>query len=513
MLRLLVFGGSQGARIMSDIVPDAVARLSAPERARLDVVQQVRQEDFARVRAAYAEAGVEADLSPFFRDLPFHMARSQLVIARAGASTVAEISVIGRPSILVPLPGSLDQDQAGNAKSLADIGAATMLAQAQFEPDALAEMLSHILATPLRLADMATLRAQRRHSRRRGAHGRSRDRGGTNAGEEDASRGRRLTGRATTGARKSSFDARAMIGDMRMKLPNELGPIHFIGIGGIGMSGIAELLKNLDYEVQGSDASDSANVKRLRDKGISVQVGHEARNLGEAAVVVVSTAIKRDNPELVAAREKRLPVVRRAEMLAELMRFKTCVAIAGTHGKTTTTSLVAALLDAGGLDPTVINGGIINSYGTNARMGAGEFMVVEADECDGTFLKLPADVAIVTNIDPEHLDHFQTYDAIKDAFRSFVENVPFYGFAVMCLDHPAVQELVGHITDRRVITYGENPQADVRLREVPFEAARRDSPSSSATARPGRSCARRSRHADAGPSQCAQRLRRHRGRP
>ncbi|MBV9974758.1 MAG: UDP-N-acetylmuramate--L-alanine ligase [Hyphomicrobiales bacterium] len=253
-----------------------------------------------------------------------------------------------------------------------------------------------------------------------------------------------------------------------MRLPNELGPIHFIGIGGIGMSGIAEVLVNLGYQVQGSDAADSANVRRLRDKGIPVAIGHQAGNLADAAVVVVSTAIKRDNAELVAAREKRLPVVRRAEMLAELMRFKTCVAIAGTHGKTTTTSLVAALLDAGGLDPTVINGGIINSYGTNARMGAGEFMVVEADESDGTFLKLPADVAIVTNIDPEHLDHFETYDAIKGAFRSFVENVPFYGFAVMCLDHPAVQELVGFITDRRVITYGENPQADVRLRDVTF---------------------------------------------
>ncbi|SDR61097.1 UDP-N-acetylmuramate--L-alanine ligase [Rhizobiales bacterium GAS113] len=254
-----------------------------------------------------------------------------------------------------------------------------------------------------------------------------------------------------------------------MKLPNELGPIHFIGIGGIGMSGIAEVLANLNYQVQGSDAADSANVKRLRDKGIAVHVGHRADNLGEAAVVVVSTAIKRDNPELAAARERRLPVVRRAEMLAELMRFKTCVAVAGTHGKTTTTSLVAALLDAGGLDPTVINGGIINAYGTNARMGAGEFMVVEADESDGTFLKLPADIAIVTNIDPEHLDHFHTYDAIKEAFRSFVENVPFYGFAVMCLDHPAVQDLVGRITDRRVITYGENPQADVRLRGVSYK--------------------------------------------
>ena len=248
-----------------------------------------------------------------------------------------------------------------------------------------------------------------------------------------------------------------------MKLPRELGPIHFVGIGGIGMSGIAEVLINLGYKVQGSDASENANVKRLRDKGAVVHIGHKAENLGAAEVVVVSTAIRRDNAELVAAREKRLPVVRRAEMLAELMRLRQCVAIAGTHGKTTTTSLVATLLDAGGLDPTVINGGIINAYGTNARLGAGEWMVVEADESDGTFLKLPADVAIITNIDPEHLDHFGTFDKIKDAFRAFVENLPFYGFAVMCLDHPTVQELVGKIEDRRVITYGENPQADVRL--------------------------------------------------
>ncbi|WP_276199112.1 UDP-N-acetylmuramate--L-alanine ligase [Chelatococcus sp. XZ-Ab1] len=251
-----------------------------------------------------------------------------------------------------------------------------------------------------------------------------------------------------------------------MKLPRELGPIHFIGIGGIGMSGIAEVLLNLGYTVQGSDASDNANVKRLREKGASISIGHATENLGDAEVVVVSTAIKRDNPELAAAREKRLPVVRRAEMLAELMRLKTCVAIAGTHGKTTTTSIVATLLDAGGFDPTVINGGIINAYGTNARLGAGDWMVVEADESDGTFLKLPADVAIVTNIDPEHLDHFKTFDAIKAAFRSFVENLPFYGFAVMCIDHPTVQDLVGQIEDRRVITYGENPQADVRLIDI-----------------------------------------------
>jgi UDP-N-acetylmuramate--alanine ligase len=251
-----------------------------------------------------------------------------------------------------------------------------------------------------------------------------------------------------------------------MKLPRELGPIHFVGIGGIGMSGIAEVLLNLGYIIQGSDASENANVLRLREKGATVYIGHNAANLGEAAVVVVSTAIKRDNPELVAAREKRLPVVRRAEMLAELMRLKQCVAIAGTHGKTTTTSLVATLLDAGKFDPTVINGGIINAYGTNARLGAGDWMVVEADESDGTFLKLPADIAIITNIDPEHLDHFKTFDAIKAAFLSFIENLPFYGFAVMCLDHPTVQELVGQIEDRRVITYGENPQADVRLVDV-----------------------------------------------
>jgi UDP-N-acetylmuramate--alanine ligase len=251
-----------------------------------------------------------------------------------------------------------------------------------------------------------------------------------------------------------------------MKLPRELGAIHFVGIGGIGMSGIAEVLHNLGHKVQGSDAADGANVKRLREKGIACFVGHTAENLGDAEVIVVSTAIRKDNPELLAARERRIPVVRRAEMLAELMRLKSCVAIAGTHGKTTTTSLVATLLDAGKFDPTVINGGIINAYGTNARLGDGDWMVVEADESDGTFLKLPADVAIVTNIDPEHLDHFKTFDAIKDAFRSFVENLPFYGFAVMCLDHPTVQELVGQITDRRVITYGENPQADYRLLDV-----------------------------------------------
>jgi len=223
------------------------------------------------------------------------------------------------------------------------------------------------------------------------------------------------------------------------------------------------VLHNLGYKVQGSDQADGANVQRLREKGIECFVGHRAENLGDAEVVVVSTAIKKTNPELVAAREKLLPIVRRAEMLAELMRFRQAIAIGGTHGKTTTTSMVATLLEAGGLDPTVINGGIINAYGTNARMGEGEWMVVEADESDGTFLKLPADIAVVTNIDPEHLDHYGSFEKVREAFRQFVENVPFYGFGVMCTDHPEVQALVSRIDDRRVVTYGENAQADVRF--------------------------------------------------
>jgi UDP-N-acetylmuramate--alanine ligase len=256
-----------------------------------------------------------------------------------------------------------------------------------------------------------------------------------------------------------------------MKMPHTIGVVHFIGIGGIGMSGIAEVLNNLGYTVQGSDQADGANVQRLREKGIECFVGHRAENLGQAEVVVVSTAIRKDNPELVEARQRLLPIVRRAEMLAELMRFRQAIAIGGTHGKTTTTSMVATLLEAGGLDPTVINGGIINAYGTNAHMGEGEWMVVEADESDGTFLKLPAEIAVVTNIDPEHLDHYGSFDKVRDAFRQFVENVPFYGFGVMCIDHPEVQSLVGRIEDRRLVTYGENPQADVRFFNLKVQGA------------------------------------------
>jgi UDP-N-acetylmuramate--alanine ligase len=242
----------------------------------------------------------------------------------------------------------------------------------------------------------------------------------------------------------------------------DIGTIHFVGIGGIGMSGIAEVMKNLGYDVQGSDVAEGYVIEGLRKRGIRVSIGHDAANLGDAAVVVISTAIKRGNPEVDAAYERRIPVVRRAEMLAELMRLKSTVAVAGTHGKTTTTSMIAALLDAGGVDPTVINGGIINSYGSNARLGASDWMVVEADESDGSFLRLDGTIAVVTNIDPEHLDHYGSFEKVKDCFVEFVENVPFYGAALLCLDHPEVQAIIPRVRDRRIVTYGFAASADVR---------------------------------------------------
>ena len=245
-------------------------------------------------------------------------------------------------------------------------------------------------------------------------------------------------------------------------MPLDIGIIHFVGIGGSGMSGIAEVMHNLGYQVQGSDIAENANVDRLRALGILIEIGHRADNLGEARVIVTSSAVKADNPEVMAARKAMLPVVRRAEMLAELMRLKWSVAVGGTHGKTTTTSLVSSVLDAADLDPTVINGGIINAYGTNARLGAGDWMVVEADESDGTFIRLPATIAIVTNIDPEHMDFYGDFAQLKGAFRQFVESIPFYGFGVLCIDHPEVQSLLPQLTDRKIVTYGLSPAAQVR---------------------------------------------------
>ncbi len=246
----------------------------------------------------------------------------------------------------------------------------------------------------------------------------------------------------------------------------EIGTIHFVGIGGIGMSGIAEVMHHLGYQVQGSDQAEGYAVEGLRKAGIPVAIGHSADNLGDARVVVCSTAISRGNPEVEAAIERRLPLVRRAEMLAELMRMQSTIAVAGTHGKTTTTSMIAAMLDAGGIDPTVINGGVINAYGSNARLGKSDWMVVEADESDGSFLRLDGTIAVVTNIDPEHLEHYGGFDAVKDAFVEFIENVPFYGLAVMCVDHPEVQNILSRIRDRRVMTYGTSALADLRAENI-----------------------------------------------
>ncbi len=246
----------------------------------------------------------------------------------------------------------------------------------------------------------------------------------------------------------------------------EIGVIHFVGIGGIGMSGIAEVMHQLGYKVQGSDQVEGYAVEGLRKVGIPVTIGHSAENLGDASVVVCSTAIARGNPEVEAAIERRLPLVRRAEMLAELMRMQSTIAVAGTHGKTTTTSMIAAMLDAGGIDPTVINGGVINAYGSNARLGKSDWMVVEADESDGSFLRLDGTIAVVTNIDPEHLEHYGNFEAVKDAFVEFVENVPFYGLAILCVDHPEVQNMLSRIRDRRIVTYGFSALADLRADNV-----------------------------------------------
>ncbi|WP_297802541.1 UDP-N-acetylmuramate--L-alanine ligase [uncultured Brevundimonas sp.] len=253
-------------------------------------------------------------------------------------------------------------------------------------------------------------------------------------------------------------------------VPFALGPVHFVGIGGIGMSGIAEIMLKIGYQVQGSDAKASANTERLEKLGARIYIGHDAAHITEGvSAVVYSTAVKADNPEMIEARERRIPVVRRAEMLAELMRLQFSIGVGGTHGKTTTTSMVAALLDAGNFDPTVVNGGIINAYGTNAKVGDGDWIVVEADESDGSFLRLKCTVAMITNIDPEHLDHYGDFDAVKKAFRDFIEDTPFYGFGVVCLDHPEVQKLAAQIVNRRLITYGLNPQAMVRAENVQMD--------------------------------------------
>ena len=430
IFRLLVIGGSQGASILSDVVPEGLALLPEHFRRRLQVTQQCREEDIDRVRARYQALGIPADLATYMEDLPERLGWSHLIIARSGASTIAELTAAGRPAMLVPLPSATDDHQTFNAKEMARAGGARLIPQPKFTPVELAKQMQKLGLEPGALANAAERAKQAGRPERGEGPGRPRRADRTRSRRRSQFRARECVAaaaRSGAGMKGSGID---------------IGTIHFVGIGGIGMSGIAEVMKILGYSVQGSDIAEGYVVEGLRKKGIPVAIGHSPDNLGDAAVVVISTAVKKTNPEVVSAYERRIPVVRRAEMLAELMRLKFNIAVAGTHGKTTTTSMIAAMLDAGGIDPTVINGGIINAYGSNARLGKSDWMVVEADESDGSFLRLDGTIAVVTNIDPEHLDHYGGFEQVKDAFVEFVENVPFYGAALLCVDHPEVQSII-----------------------------------------------------------------------
>ena len=453
---LLVFGGSQGARFFADALPPALVLLPEAIRASLFVVQQCREEDLARVEQAYQAAGVRAHLATFFTNLPEEMAKAHLVIGRAGASTVAELTVMGRPAMLVPLPHAVDNDQLQNALRLAESGGAWCIEQKDLTAERLASVIGHLLQTPQALAEAAA--AAKRL-------------GQPDAVVRLADLVEELIG--SRAEKRVGFSTRCQRGnEVRMQMPGDIGPVHMLGIGGIGMSAIAEILHAKGYTVQGSDQKDSANVRRLRAKGIRVFVGHDPVNLVGARYIVISTAVKPGNPELEAARAKGLPIIRRAEMLAELMRLYATVSVTGTHGKTTTTSLIAHVFNAAGLDPTVITGGIINEWGSNARLGNGDWMIVEADESDGTFIKIPTQIGVVTNIDPEHLDYFKTVENMHREFETFFRNIPFYGLAVACIDHPVVSEMIERLAlrrdGRRLLTYGTSaggrPRAEVGAR-------------------------------------------------
>ena len=358
IFRLLVTGGSQGASILSEVVPEGLALLPEHFRRRLQVTQQCRAEDIDQVRARYAALGIPADLATYLPDLPERLAWAHLVIARAGASTIAELTAAGRPAILVPLPSATDDHQTYNAREMARAGGARMIAQAKFTPVELAKQMQKLGLEPAALAKAAE--RAKAVGRPDAAQGPRRPRRADRPRPRRRSRLRPRGGAAADGGRGAGMRG----------VGTDIGTIHFVGIGGIGMSGIAEVMHILGYKVQGSDVAEGYVVEGLRKLGIPVAIGHSPDNLGDAAVVVTSTAIRKDNVEVAAAYERRIPVVRRAEMLAELMRLKSTVAVAGTHGKTTTTSMIAAMLDAGGIDPTVINGGIINAYGSNARLGS-----------------------------------------------------------------------------------------------------------------------------------------------
>ncbi len=441
-IRLLVLGGSLGARVFSDVVPGAVAALPDALRGRIRVTQQCRAEDIDRVRAAYLAAGIEAELSSFFADVAERLACAHLVIARAGASTIAELAVAGRPSILVPLPSAIDDHQTANARALAAAGAAWPMPQAGFTPAALAERLSRLLADPAGLAIASD--AARTQAR-------------ANAADRLANLVEQLMHQEPVAHESPAAQHR------HHPLRRHRRHRHVRHRRGAAQSRLHRAGQRHRRRRQCPPPARRrhSRVHRPRPRPISAT----------AQVVVTSTAVKRDNPEVAAARARMIPVVRRAEMLAELMRLKWAIAIGGTHGKTTTTSMVAAVLEAANIDPTVINGGIINAYGTNTRLGSGEWMVVEADESDGSFLRLPAVIAVVTNMDPEHLDHWGSAEAMVAGYDQFVANIPFYGFAVLCIDHPGVQQMIPRLSDHRIITYGFSQQADVRAENIRADRA------------------------------------------
>ena len=418
-IEILVTGGSQGAAVFSEIIPPALAALPESLRGRLRVTQQCREDGLAEVRAVYEGPAYRRNWRP--SSAIFRRAWRGRILWSAGPAPrrSRNLAATGRPAIMIPYPHAIDNHQRANAARLCDAGGGWLIPQEDATPESLSALIRSLLESPDKLQRAAEC------ARRVGV---------TDAAERLADLVCEMIGDNAHGAAEPKSTAEG--GHGMREMPLTIGTIHFVGIGGIGMSGIAEILHNLGYSVQGSDLSDNANVKRLREMGIAIEIGHREENIGDAQVVVISSAVNPDNPEVVAARAKLVPVVRRAEMLAELMRLKWAIAVGGTHGKTTTTSLISAMLDTAGYDPTVINGGIINAYGTNARLGAGEWMVVEADESDGTFVKLPATIAVVTNIDPEHMEFYGSFDKVKEAFRTFVENIPFYGFAALCMIIP-----------------------------------------------------------------------------
>ena len=453
-VRVLVMGGSQGAAFLNEHLPAAFGRLALEGRA-VDVLHQAGRDRDAPVRAAYERAGVtSARVVAFIDDVAQAIADADLVVARAGAGTIAEITAIGRASVLVPFPHATDDHQARNAEALARAGAAVCLRQERADPASLAAAIGRLLSDAASRRAMAE--ASRARGRPRAAHDVAVDLL-AHAGIPRAARaGKNGNGRTRTAP------------EVELMFRGRVRHVHFVGIGGIGMSGLAEVLRTLDFEVSGSDLRPNENTRRLEGLGVRVFLGHAAENVTGSDVVVYSSAISPQNPEYLRARELEIPIIPRAEMLAELMRTRYAVTIAGSHGKTTTTSLVATVLRAAGLDPTVVVGGKVNALGTNARHGEGDLFVAEADESDGSFLKLTPTIAVVTNIDAEHLDHYGTHDAVKDAFVAHANRVPFYGLCVLCIDHPSVQEILPRVA-RRHVTYGVSRQAVYRAKNMRFE--------------------------------------------